>query len=347
MVGLLCLTFFITAILVFLEKYLGKYKWYVWVTMGTILVLMATFKVIGNDDDSEAYERMYFHYDDIFIEKTVEPSFRLLAEFLNPYFHDVHIIFFIYAVIGITLKFVAIARLSPVLFLPLLVFLGHFFNIHDMIEIRASVAIAILFFAIKPICEKKYLLSAGIILLATFIHYSALVAMPLLLFSNETLSKRWKIALASIVPLGYILFFLNIDVISMLRVPVVGDKLEVYKLLKDYGLIDQILIWKNPLLLIKILCFYALLYYSDVIVEKNKYFPFLMKVEGMAFASFFFFAGLPVLSGRLYELYGAVDILLIWNIIYIFRPRWVGKLILTLLCCITFFFDIFIYNLLR
>ena len=151
MVAVLLVLFSLTIILVYLEEYLGKWKWPIYIIVGIALIYIASFKVIGNDDDSSSYELMFLNYDDPIINLTVEASFTLIARILNTFTSDVHSIFFFYAIIAIPLKLYSIHRFSEYLFLPLLVYMSHFFILHDMIEIRASVAAASLLFT----CVRK------------------------------------------------------------------------------------------------------------------------------------------------------------------------------------------------
>ncbi len=347
MVSALIVVFSIALLLSFIEKYIGVYKWGIFVVFGIILISIATFKTVGNDDDSENYEMMFEHYDDTFITLSVEYSFLLISEFLNSISHDVVILFLFYTTISICIKFVAISQLTTNIFLTLVIFLSHFFILHDMIEIRVSVSAAFFLLAIRPICNKERLKAFFFLAIAVFFHYSALVLLPLLWFNNNPLSNRTKYILMSIVPLGYVLYFLHIDVLTTIPIPYIGDKLELYAELKDLGKFDEILIFKNILLLILILSFSMLIIYVDTVYEYNKYIPLLLKIMGVSFACFFLFSSLPVLSGRLYELFGVVDIITIPCLIYLIRPQYIAISFVCLLGIIMIYMDVFVYNLIR
>ena len=311
------------------------------------LILIATFRVIGNDDDSEAYQIMFDNYDDQLIRLATEPSFILISSFVHAIGADIRTLFFIYATIAIPLKFTAIQQLSKSVFIPLMVYISHFFILHDMIEIRASAAIAFFLLAIRPLCEGKKRSAILYLAIAVFFHYSALVLFSLLFLSNKPLSSIWKWGLAAIVPLGYIMYFLHIDLLTTIPIPIIGQKLELYRDMKDFGQFEDIYVFKNPTLLIKILCFYVLLYYHDLVYKYNQYLPLLLKIMGLSLACFFFFSSLPVLSGRLYELFGAVDIITIALTFHTVEHRYIAHSIITLFCCIMIFMDIFIYEIIR
>lgn len=347
MIPFLLIVFVIVCIFVYTEEYIEDVKWSVYVAIAIALILIAGLRVVGNDDDSENYQIMFDRYDDTLIRLTTEPSFILISSFVHSIKGDIHTLFFIYAVIAITMKFVAFKQLSPMLFASVMVYVSHFFILHDMIEIRVSVAIGFFLLSIKPMCEGKKKKAFLFLLMALFFHYSSLVLFGLLFLSNNPLSSAWKWVLASIVPLGYVMFFLHIDLLTTIPIPVIGQKLELYRDMKEIGMFDEIYVFKNPTLLIKILCFYVLLFYHDVLCQKCSYLPLLMKTMGISLFCFFAFSSLPVLSGRLYELFGAIDIITIALVIYVLEPKYVAKTMVLLLCSIMLFMDVFVYELIR
>lgn len=333
--------------LVFLEEYLGKYKWGIYVSIGVILILMCTFKTIGADADSRNYETMFYHYDDQMTTLSVEFSFRWFAEMLNYISNDVSSIFFLYAFIGIILKLYAIKKNTGLVFVSLLVYLSHYYILHDMIEIRISVAASFFLLALPYLCNGNKKKAALLFCCGIFFHYSLLVVFPLLFFSNTTLSKTWKIVLASIVPLGYICYFLHFDILMNLPIPYIGEKLELYQGIKDLGGFEEIYVFKNPLLLITIFVYYMLLYFYDTVYKYKRLLPMLLKIMGLSLACFFFFSSLPVLSGRLYELFGVVNIFTFTYIFYIIKPSYAAKATIAIMTSIIMFMDIFVYELIK
>lgn len=339
--------FCLVVLFVFLEDYLKEYKWYVYILIGVILILMCTFKTVGADDDSESYEFMFEHYDDKMTSLSVEFSYRWFAEILNKVSNNVSSIFFVYALISISLKFYVIKENSEFVFLPLMVYLSHFFILHDMIEIRASVASAFLLLALKPLCEGNKKRAFIFFCCGTFFHYSMLVSFPLLFLSNATLTKKWKWILGAIVPLGYIAYFLHFDILMELPIPYIGDKLEIYKEIKELGGFEEIFVFKNPLLLITIMVYYLLLFYYDTVYEYKPQLPMFLKITGLSLGCFFFFSSLPVMSGRLYELYGVVNIFTFTYLYYIIKPSYAAKAIIAVMAFIIMFMDIFVYELIK
>ena len=199
---------------------------------------------------------------------------------------DVHFLFLFYAIIGITLKFYAIQRLSTFLFLPLVIYFGNFFILHDYIQIRVSVASAFLLLSIIPLSQGKKGQGALCFLAAAFFHYSAIVLFLILFFNNKPLTTTWKLFLLSIVPVGVLLFFLHLDFVSFLPIPFFQEKAEMYQQLVDQGLFEETSL-KSPFIWTKTAALFYILYYYDYIQERCPYLPLILKITGLSLISFF------------------------------------------------------------
>ena len=62
LVGLLAI-FAVLIFLSFVEDYLGKYKWFAFLTIGVVLMVYAGVRPVGFDRDSPNYETMFMHPD--------------------------------------------------------------------------------------------------------------------------------------------------------------------------------------------------------------------------------------------------------------------------------------------
>ena len=296
---------------------------------------------------SQTYEYYLFNYDEPLTAFAVEFSFIILSSIVSKFTSDVHGLFFIYALLGITLKFIAIKRASKFLFLSLFIYLCHFFVLHDMIQIRVSIATALLILAIKPLCNNDKRTVFVLIATATFFHYSALALLVLLILNNKPLSQKALIIMASIIPVGYIAYLLNVDLITTVPIPYIGEKIEMYRQLKDMGEYAEMSMFKNPITLIRTFMFYLLLIFHDTIYEYNKSFPILIKIDCISFFCYFFFSSLPVMAGRLSELFSVVDIILYTNVVYIIRPQYMAKLFVLVICTMLFYMDVFVLDFIK
>lgn len=345
-IPLIAILVFVAVVAIF-EDNLVKYKWHIYICVGVALVLMATFRVVGNDNDSLTYEYYFLNYDDPLTALAVEFSFVLFSYFLNNFTQDVHGLFFVYALLGVTLKLVAISKTSKSLFLPLFIYLSHFFVLHDMIQMRVSVATGLFLLAINPLCEKRKRTALLLIVTAVFFHYSSLALLAAFFISNKPLTERMVWGLGLIIPVGYLAYLMGIDLITTVPIPYIGEKIEMYRQLKDMGKYSEMAIFNNPIVLIRIFMFYTLLMFHETIYEYNKAFPLLIKIDALSFVCFFFFSSLPVLAGRLSELFSVVDIILYTNVVYICRPQYMAKAFVFMMCSMLFYMDVFVLDFLQ
>jgi len=337
------LLFFIIVSLIFLEDYLGDFNKYTYWGLCIFLILFSAFKTIGVDPDSETYEGI-FKSNDNNPKLLVESSFLFISGIIKIFTDDIHYLFLIYAILGITIKFYALRQLSPWYFLPLAIYFGNYFILHDFIQIRAGVASAMLLLAIKPLSEGNKKRAIVYFLIANLFHYSSLVFYPILFFSNN-LSKIWKYALIAIMPVGAILFLLRLDFLSVLPIPYIQDKLEIYKTLTERGFIQEITLKKLSLWIQYAIILYSL-YFYDTIHEKCTALPLLLKITAYSMAFFFALSSVTVVAGRLQELVGIVELALFPYVCCTIRPQYYGKIAVCIIGFVEFFFTLFVWELL-
>lgn len=341
MIYAISILFLFACIAAFYEEYLSSIKWEIYIGLGALLILCAALRPIGMDNDSENYEYYFVRYDHPMLEITVEYSFRILSKWFYHWFHDVHSIFFLYALLGLSFKFMAFRKLTPLPLLAVAVYIGYYYILHEFTQIRVGVASGLFLLAIKPMSEKQYKKSLLLICIALFFHYSSIVLLPLLMLSNKEMTKRDKIIWGSLIPIGYFVYFLHIN-ISSLPIPYISDKLEAYQEMKDSGFLDEVNVF-NMVFLVKIVIFYYILYMYDLIKEHNEYLPLLLKIMSLSMFSFTALSSFPVLAFRVSELYGIVEILLFTSIFYTIRPALLAKAVVLTISITLFCMNIF-YN---
>ena len=333
------LLFIIIISLIFLEEYLGDYNKYVYWGLCIILILFSAFRPIGVDPDSEAYEEIFKKNDDL-----VEFSILFLSEIIRNFTDDVHYLFLLYAILGITIKFYALRQLSPWYFLPLAIYFGNYFILHDFIQIRAGVASAMLLLAIKPLSEGNKKRAIVYFLIANVFHYSSLVFYPILFFSNN-LSKIWRYTLIAIMPVGAILFLLRIDFLSALPTPYIQEKIDMYRHLTETGILEEFTLKNVPLWIQYTIILYSL-YFYDTILEKCPALPLLLKITAYSMTFFFALSSISVVAGRFQELLGIVELALFPYVYYTLRPHYFGKIAVCFIAVVKIYFTLFVWKLL-
>lgn len=313
------------------------YKSIIFFGFGALLVLTASLREIGGDRDSVLYEEMFHDYE----VSMVEPSFRMLSEFIQAHLQsNITYLFFVYAIFGVFTKLLAIKELTKLWFLSLVIYLSNFFIIQELTTIRAGVASGFLMLCIKPIYErdwKRFLLFTSI---AVFFHYSALVILPLWFLKSN---PRKRLLLLSI-PVGYLVYFSGVNLVGVIPIPGIQEKLEMYKQLQELG--DEkataINVF-NLLFLARIVIFLFLLWKYELIASNNKYFPLLMKIYCLGFLFFLIFSTMPVVAFRINELFSVTEIILIPLLFYGFNPRSFSKIIIQFIALCFFLIALF-YN---
>lgn len=321
--SLFFITLFICSILFLIEEH--NQKWNVWAYTGlaVCLIFIAAFRPEGMDNDFDTYVSLINNNkDDDTI--AVEWSFLFFSKTLMAIFDNYRSVFLFYAILGVSIKCIAMKKLSPSYFGPLCIYIGNFFIMHEFTQIRAGVAAAILLLATYYIQKKQRAYACTCILCATFFHYSSLAFMPILFMPSGDMNRTQRILWALLIPFGYILYFAHIQVTS-LPIPYIEDKIEAYQSLRDIGFIDEVNVF-NLLILLKIAVFYYLLYYYDYVKKINPAFPLCFRLMGLSLFMFCALSDLPVLSFRISELYGIVELVLFTAISYTILPKWLGKL---------------------
>lgn len=320
------LIFVIAALLAFYEDFLGRYKLPIYLVLGTVLIILAGSREVGVDADSINYEATFLNHSSDDALETVEYSFILISKLVQLFSNDVHVLFFIYAFLGLTLKFFAFRKLSEFWFLPVVVYISYFYVLHELTQIRTGVMAGLFLLAIKPICEGKRLKAFLFIATGIFFHYSALVLLPLLFLSNKPMGNIKRTMWALIVPFGYMVYLYGFSALLDLstELPYIGHKLAAYKLSTDKGLVISTINAFNPLFLITNLLYLYLLYFHDTIIAHNKYFPFMIKVFACSIFSYLALSGFPVMAERIHLLLLTVTIILYSNICYTIKPKWAG-----------------------
>lgn len=319
MIFILFATFLLLVLCSFIvpEGLLNKYLLYIF--LGVLLVIIAGFREEDVVRDYINYVT-YFHEQD-FLQ--VEPTFVLISKgiylFIGPY--PIYI-FVLFAAIGVSLKLVAIKQLSSLWFLSLVIYISNFFILHEMTQMRAGIASALLLLCVKPIYErdlKRFLLFS---LLGFLFHYSAIVILPLWFLGV----KARKDFLMFSIPVAYLIYFSGINLITTIPIEVIQSKISIYQTLMELGDEESILINVfNFVFLGKIVLFYFLLYKYELIVSENKYVPILMKIYCISLLSYLVLAVMPPIATRINELFAIVEIVLLPLIYYAFKPAWFSK----------------------
>ncbi|MGN0328484.1 MAG: EpsG family protein [Lachnospira sp.] len=332
---IILILFAMTGTLCFLEhRFSRKYNLLVYIILGFTLIMFAGFREVGIDPDSENYESAYRNYYSSSMLDSVDYSYILLSSFFNMFTTDVHSIFLFYAFWGITLKFIAFRQHSIVYFLPVVVYLSFYYELHELTQIRTGLMSGLFLLSIKPIAEGKRTKAFLLIILGAFFHISAIILLPFLFFKSNPLNIKWKILLVALIPAAYVMSILLTNTTLTSDIPYIGEKLILYQKAEQMGTASVSVNIKSPLLMLSIFLYYYLIVFSKAIEKEMKCYPIMIKIFGVALFSYVAFSFLPVLAERVCYLFRLVIVLLIPAISFTIRPKWVGLIVVMLVSII-------------
>ncbi|MCZ4242918.1 EpsG family protein [Pedobacter punctiformis] len=301
-----------------------------------VLILIAGLREVGSDPDSVAYK---YYYESPLILLLAEPTFALISSFARQIFNDFQVVLIVYAIIGISLKYYAIEKLTQLKFLAIITYFGSYYLLHDFTQIRAGVASAIFLIAIVPLSERKFFKFFLLTVAAFFFHYSALVLLPLWFLTNDHLSSKWKISLYLLIPIGIIMHFMKIDIMLAIPIDTIKYKIQAYQEAQEIA--SNSLNVFNLLYVVKYVLFYVFLYFYETLYIKVKYMTILLKIYGVSLAFYLMFSQNTILAMRVSELLGIVEILLIPSLFYVIKERGISSFIVVMISAIYLYINIY------
>lgn len=287
-----------------------------------ILVLIAAFRPAGTDKDHAIYLQYYEDINSIPFS-FLEPTYFLIAGISRILFNGPIGIFILYSILGVSLKGMAFIKLSKYYSISLILYFGSFFLLHEMTQIRVGVAAAILLLSIPSIVERKPQKFLIYLITGCLFHYSAIIFGFVYFLNPRRINPILYIGMIFFTFLAVLAGFNLTMFFQLIRLGFISDKLNAYKMLLEAGVNSDIKLL-NPLLFLRIIIVTWLLLKWEILQEKNRYSVILIKVY--AFSIFFFiaFSDLPVLAGRLSQLFGIVEIVLVPFVIYILNPKYIA-----------------------
>lgn len=325
------LIFLFIIFFLFIPRYYKIPESYLLLIIALILILIAGLRSPGVDGDSETYVSMFntFSSPANYFNNYSEMSFFEPAYYLIPSIISITLglnyawVFLTYAIIGISLKFAAISRLTDFAFLSVLVYYSHFFILHDMTQIRSGIASAILLLSIPQIQKRKFFRFILLIAIGFLFHYSMIIFLPLYFLGSKKINKKLYLLLLFV---PYILHFLKFNILSVLQIFKLGfisNKIQIYNDLLESDIFTDINVF-NILFLVQLISCTIFIIKSDLLIKNNKYSLLLLKIYCIAAASFVLFSNIPVIAFRISELLGIVQIVLMPFILYIVKPKYIA-----------------------
>ena len=288
------------------------------------LIFIAGFRPEGIDRDYKEYAAAYLLTE---FSTRIELSFTVISKVLRTFTESPIILFLLYALMGVTLKLYAIKKMSKFILLSICLYISHYYLLHEMTQIRIGVAAGFFLLSIHYKLRKdknKFFLTS---LLAILFHYSAL--MIIFVWLTEPLKKSILLKYA-LIPIGIIIAMLGMEILILIPIPILQEKVELYRELKRLGVagVSELNLF-NPIIILKIIIYYFLVLRLK---RKNEVTNLLLFIFNLSIFSFYFFSFFPVAAFRISELFGIVEIILLPSLISTFQSKRQGKAIFTAIC---------------
>ena len=216
--------------------------------------------------------------------------------------------------------------MTPFIFTALMIYIPVYFEVHDMIQIRAAAASTFLLSSLIPLTQKRYMPATLLMLCAILFHYSAIVFLPFLFLGNRQLNHTWRIVIAILVPVCFIMYLLKKDWFSLIPESMVWGKINLYKETTEKGEWEQLYpLYRHLYFLAKCCVLYLCLYYYDIIVKKNRIAPLLINIFATSICFLTSMATIPVIAGRISDMFGIVDCIVFTFCLYVISPKYVVR----------------------
>ena len=345
-IALLFAILLVIAVLAFFEDEEIQNRGWLLLALATVLTLFVAFRPEGIDNDYNAYVG-YFKSPTGVAASLAEPTFKLING-LARFFDASILLFVIYAFLAVPLKIYAIKRLSPYWYLSILLWFTHLFIIQEMTQIRVAVASGIFLFALPYLGDGKKLKFTLCMVAAILFHYSALALLPLVIFGNKELSRLFRCVLIVVPIIIYAFPFAGMDLLKLIPIPFIQQKLQMYEELMVYegGVWADINIY-NAMALVRLFAYYVLIWKYDYLKDKYPYMSILLKVFCYSICMYVGLSFLPPIAMRIEELIAIIDCILFPLLAVLLRPHWLGRLLVVLYAVCILVANIFLYKLLK
>ncbi|MES2993281.1 MAG: EpsG family protein [Pseudomonadota bacterium] len=213
-----------------------------------LIAAACAFQPIESNSDRETYQEIIrdIAASDWSFDGLMEPGFYLLTKLLSFVAGDETLqfaVYFVVAVLSISLKLRLFSKIGGALDFYFLVFFAYFFLLQDATQIRAAVAVPLIYFAILAFLEHRRWVAIGCVVLASLFHYSGLLAFLIIPLLDRRGGMKFALVAASLALLGFVAV-VNRDIylagFSALSGVVDLQKLQIYLDLLDQGVFEQI-----------------------------------------------------------------------------------------------------------
>lgn len=270
-----------------------------------------------------------------------EWGFVYIVDLLRPYAPPIFL-FFLFALIAITLKVKFLYCYSPSFILSIAFFLSNSLILHDMIQMRVALAGSFLLWSLLYICKKDIIKFTLLIFAASLFHLSSWVFWPFYFSRSNHINK--KLYLSAFLGV-YLLHWGGLRIGTLVEcIPLfsINRLAEMYKMGMEQGIGTELNVY-NFFHLVRCLLLIYLLFNERKVEHLRPMFILSLKIYTMSLLLFVSLSDFPVVAFRISELLQIVEMLLFAYLFMIIKSCQLKKIIPALLAVFFIFINIF-YN---
>ena len=338
---LIVLLFILAAMIIAKNETSTKVTNFTYTIFGSCLILIAGFRSGQSMPDYNMYVSLYYSNISGDYSYFIEPSFRIIAHVSNQIISSEPLLhFIIYAILGVVLKLFSIKILSKLFYSSVFIYISNYYILHEMVQIRAGVASALILISIHYIYKRKVMQFAILIGVATLFHYSSLLFILLIFLDHH---KYNKILYIYFIIAAYVMYYTSGYLVPSIMnyIPFLSLKMKTLSYTSSLRTEALAINVFGIFILTRFIIYFFFSLFSKLIIRHNRYYYILIKMYAFGIILYIAFANYPDIAVRLSYTLLLVEIILIPTITYAFKNRYVSKLLIISYGMIAFVSNIF------
>jgi hypothetical protein len=346
------IVFYIIAIFGFLAfiKDQANFKLIIYVYCVILLVLFSGLRNIGVGADDISYVDKFFEVPGLlswidgsyvysFSSTWMEPGYIFLSALIRTFTDDYSYLFLAVSLFSVAIASYNYYRLSPFIYLTLLLFFVHTFLYRDINQIRSACAAALGLFLISQIYYRQHIKIIFTIFCCALFHTASLSFFIVYFLSFIKITKKRLIIL---VFFGFILGVLGVSNVLLSNMPGLGFitvKLISYSVSDTYVESTSLLDITN---IKNIVIFFSLIYFWNRISPKVKYFNVMMLFFALCTFWRLAFSDFGIFAARIATFFGIVEVILIPCLLLAFKNKIIPMFIIIIYAFVTLYLNLYV-----
>lgn len=293
---------------------------------------------------NEGFDRDYGSYVNAFFEDgeflTIsEPAFLVIKFVIKYLFNENFTILFVtYAIIGLLFKVLYLYfTSSKIPFFSFLLYYSYYFSLHEMTQIRIGAALTFFLIGLNYLFKRDFPKYIILILVATCFHFSAFIFLFLIFLNTSSFDRKIWI----LIPVCSIVFSLVLNkylsgIFESINFGFFQYKVDAYS--ESFNSEFNVF---NSWAILKIALCSLMIYKYKLLIRSNLFNVLLLKIYILSICVYFLFSFSPIFSNRLSDMLGLVEIILLPNLVLLFKPNTLGRVFIVLYAFSLFYLNIF------